>query len=196
MFAQFIETMMGIWRKRQINRKASISYIVRWCIKYISDWVMFNLLTLLFTVVSCYAMNPLMSLKECTGYYLYCLICLAPFYLCVVLVAFIFKFLCNGTTQIFKNLLSFDVLLTLFIMVWITSDLIQSDGFMYYPIGLFLYNWGKIALTYMGIYCIFRLLYGAPDSFVDPNPSILSSGGIRISKGEILSELKNRDFID
>lgn len=159
---QFIETMMAIWRKRQISRETSVSYIVRWSFKYISDWVMLNLLTLLFTVVSCYAMNSLMSLKECTGYYLYCLICLAPFYLCVVMGAFIFRFLRNDTkTEIFS---SFHVLLTLFITVWIKSDLIQFNPvcFTHYPISLFLYNWGKIAFTYMGIYCIFRLVYGVP----------------------------------
>lgn len=206
MLKQLNKKIKIILLERQMNRIHCMGYLKGWILKYLSNFVKINLLTLFITTTAGYLTNPLMSLKECKGFYLYNLIYIVPTILgwgmvIIILCRIMLRVLTSLTEEInlslassFSNLIH--VLLSLSVAAWLNNDLIIFNlHFTDYSIATFFVNWTDVVAVHIGLYCILRVVYGAPDSFVDPNPSILSSSGIRaISKGESLSELKNHDF--
>lgn len=191
MLKQLNEKIKIILLERQINREYCMAYLKEWIFKYLSNFLKINLLTLFITTTAGYLMNPLMSLKECKGFYLYNLIYIVPTILgwgmvIIILCRIMLRVLTSRTEEINLSLASscsnlIHVLLSLSVAAWLNNDLIIFNSyFTDYSIATFFVNWTDVVAVHIGLYCIFRLLYGAPDSFVDPNPSILSSSGIAV----------------
>ena len=178
MLRQLNEKNEIIWRECQINRDYCMEYLKEWIFKYLSNFVNINLLTLFITTTSGYLMNPLMSLKEGKGFYLYNLIYIVPTILgwgvvIIILCRIMLRVLKSRTEEINLSLASsfsniIHVLLSLSVSAWLNSDLIIFNShFTDYSIATFFVNWTNVIAIHIGIYSILRFIYGAPTSYVE-----------------------------
>lgn len=176
MLIQLKNIIKSVWVRRKINRSFNKYYIKDWIIDYWKTFIAFMLCAITMTIIFGYLANSNMSLEECKSRCLYYLMRGLPIMIPV------FLFICT-TYLVFKSMI-FDCFCPFhyahFIHGIITLKIVESVtkvtfnmGITYYPIDVFILYWIGCSFVYMIIYCILRLLFGAPNSYVKLNSNSL-----------------------
>ena len=155
--------------KREKNRQYKRHYIQRWILIFLRNHLFMIYIAHIFPVVVTWLYYPdLMSTQQ--DYFLYNLVILLPLYFPSVFFMYTIFYLlkCAWYNDLceFKLINIIHNLIPLFITIQVTQ--IKFDGYTTnYSAVIFERQWFWVSLIYVCVYCVFRSVIGAPNSYLN-----------------------------
>ena len=154
--------LKSLLAKREKNRQYRWRYIKRWILIFMQNYFCMICFANIFPMV----VTWLMSTQQ--DYFLYNLVVLLPLYFPVIANMIFYLLKCAWDNDIceFKLINIIHSLIPLLITIQITS--IKFDGYTTnYSAIIFERKWFLVSLIYVCVYCMFRSVIGAPNSYLN-----------------------------